>query len=175
MNRCRLIICPCIVILFACFFVINSEAPLTGNMPLSLATYAGIPVNLKSLYSRFAPQASKQYCAKGVDSKQTPEQEGAADQVFDDLMDRFATTKSIGIFTKLSIKHNVDRLNQSFASYHDGERPPTIDELRERYDLMVKEMMVLVQKKDPELAREISAARLLLWSYLSDPEKYKSI
>jgi hypothetical protein len=40
---------------------------------------------------------------------------------------------------------------------------------------MVQEILILVQEKDPELARIIHEARLLLWSYLSDPEKYKYI
>ena len=40
---------------------------------------------------------------------------------------------------------------------------------------MLKELVILFQKKDPELARDLYAARMLLWSYLSDPEKYKYI
>ena len=56
-----------------------------------------------------------------------------------------------------------------------GGPSSNLEELRERYDLMIQEMVILVQHKDPELAREIHATRLLLWSYLSDPEKYKFI
>jgi len=100
---------------------------------------------------------------------------GSLDPRINDLYDHLSQTKSIGIFTKLSIKNNTTRLNNSFAAYHQGERPPNIKELRERYDLMVQEMMVLVQGKDPELARKIHETRLLLWSYLSDPEKYNLI
>jgi hypothetical protein len=91
------------------------------------------------------------------------------------LYESISQSKSIGVFTKLSIQNNATRLNKSFEEHHNGKRPPNIKELRERYDLMVQEMMVLVQGKDPELAREIYETRLLLWSYLSDPEKYKSI
>jgi len=104
----------------------------------------------------------------------------AADEIIieptlDELLDRFASTKAIGVFTKLSIKVNVNRLYKSFNVYHDGKRPPTIEELRQRYDLMVQEMVMLVQNKDPELARDFYASRLLLWSHLSDPEKFKTI
>ncbi len=100
---------------------------------------------------------------------------GSADPTIDELLDRFASTKSIGVFTKLSIKSNVTRLNKSFGVYHQGERPPILEELKERFDLMVQEMMLLVQNKDPELAKDLYAARLLLWSYLADPDKYVSL
>jgi len=99
---------------------------------------------------------------------------GSIDPRINDLYEHLSQTKSIGIFTKLSIKNNTARLNKSFATHHQGKRPPNIEELRERYDLMVQEMMILVQGKDPELAHKIHETRLLLWSYLSDPEKYKS-
>ena len=39
---------------------------------------------------------------------------------------------------------------------------------------MVQEMVLLVQNKDPELAKDLYAARLLLWSSLADPDKYVS-
>ncbi len=99
---------------------------------------------------------------------------GNADPTIDELLDRFASTKSIGVFTKLSIKSNVTRLNKSFGVYHQGERPPILEELKERFDLMVQEMVLLVQNKDPELARDLYAARLLLWSSFADPDKYVS-
>ena len=62
-------------------------------------------------------------------------------------------------------------LHNAFAVYHQGKQPPGIEDLRERYDLMVQEMMILVQDKDPELARDLYTLRLLLWSYLSSPGK----
>ncbi len=99
---------------------------------------------------------------------------GSADPTIDELLDRFASTKSIGVFTKLSIKSNVTRLNKSFGIYHQGERPPILEELKERFDLMVQEMVLLVQNKDPELAKDLYAARLLLWSSLAEPDKYVS-
>jgi hypothetical protein len=97
------------------------------------------------------------------------------DPELDEMYKKISQSKTIGVFTKLSIQNNATRLNKSFEEHHNGKRPPDIKELRERYDLMVQEMMILVQGKDPELAREIYETRLLLWSYLSDPEKYKSI
>ena len=84
------------------------------------------------------------------------------DPRIDKLYEHLTKTKAIGVFTKLSIKSNITRLHKSFTVYHQGERPPNLEELRERYDLMVQEMVILVQDKDLELAREIHATRLLL-------------
>ena len=97
------------------------------------------------------------------------------DPRIDKLYEHLTKTKAIGVFTKLSIKSNITRLHKSIAVYHQGKRPPNLEELRERYDLMIQEMVILVQHKDPELAREIHATRLLIWSYLSDPDKYQFI
>jgi hypothetical protein len=89
-----------------------------------------------------------------------------------ELLDRFASTKAVGVFTKLSIKNNVTRLSSDYGAYHKGNRPPNLEELKERYDLMIKEMMVLVQNKDPELAKDLYASRTVLYTYLADPDKY---
>ena len=104
-----------------------------------------------------------------------PDQSAQMDPKVEELIDRFAKTKAIGVFTKLSIKTNVTRLHNAFTGYHQGKQPPSIEELRERFDLMVQEMMLLVQNKDPELAKDLYAARLLLWSSLADPDKYVSL
>ena len=102
-------------------------------------------------------------------SNNVPVQSAQMDPKIEELIDRFAKTKAIGVFTKLSIQTNVTRLHNAFTDYHQGKQPPSIEELRERYDLMVQEMMFLVQEKDSELARDLYASRLLLWSYLSSP------
>ena len=93
------------------------------------------------------------------------------DPKLEELIDRFTKTKAIGVFTKLSLQTNVTRLHNAFTGYHQGKQPPSIEELRERFDLMVQEMMILVQDKDPELARDLYTSRLLFWSYLSSSEK----
>jgi len=114
------------------------------------------------------------YLVLGVYPEAVAADSGSVDPTIDELLGRFASTKSIGVFTKLSIKGNITRLNKSFGVYHQGERPPIFEELKERFDLMVQEMVLLVQSKDPELAKDLYAARLLIWSYLADPDKYVS-
>ena len=104
-------------------------------------------------------------------SNNAPDQSAQMDPKLEELIDRFTKTKAIGVFTKLSLQTNVTRLHNAFAGYHQGKQPPSIEELRERFDLMVQEMMILVQDKDPELARDLYTSRLLFWSYLSSSEK----
>jgi len=129
-------------------------------------------VMLKSLTVILLTLVISLYLVLGTNSEAVTADSGSVDPTIDELLERFTHTEAIGVFTKLSIKNNVTRLNQSFGLYHQGKRPPNIEELKERYDLMVQEMIVLVQNKDPELAKDLYAARLLLWSYLADPEKY---
>ena len=111
--------------------------------------------------TKYSPRAD----STGTDPGINPEIEA--------LYTNLANTRAVGTFTKLSINNNARRLQQSFAVYHEGKRPPSLEELKERYDLMIQEIMILVQDKDPELAREVHTSRQLLWSYLSDPEKFK--
>ncbi len=103
-----------------------------------------------------------------------PGKSDSLDPEIDELFGRFTDTKAVGVFTKLSIKGNVTRLHKAFGAYHQGNRPPSLEELRERYDVMLQEMIILFQKKDPDLARDLYAARMLLWSYFVDPEKHVS-
>ncbi len=143
--------------------MINKHKNVTGDSVIlkwPLAFFITMTITLYLVFSAY-PEAA-------VDT-------GSVDSKLDELFEHLNQTKAIGVFTKLSIKNNATRLQKSFAVYHQGKRPPNLKELRERYDLMVQEMLILVQEKDPELARVIHATRLLLWSYLSDPEKYKSI
>jgi hypothetical protein len=143
--------------------VINKHKNISGDsvfLRWPLAFFITMTITLYLVFSAY-PEAA-------TDS-------GSVDPELDELYEQLTQTKAIGVFAKLSIKNNVTRLHKSLAVYHQGDRPPSLEELRERYDLMVQEILILVQEKDPELARIIHEARLLLWSYLSDPEKYKYI
>jgi hypothetical protein len=127
---------------------------------------------LKSLTVIFLTLVISLYFVPGPFSVAVAAGSGRLDPRLDELLERFNRTEAIGIYTKLSVANNVTRLNKSFGLYHQGKRPPTIEELKESYDLMVQEIILLVQNKDPELARDFYAANSLLWSYLSDPDKY---
>ncbi len=127
---------------------------------------------LKLLFTAFITLIIATGLARGMYPVDAVADVAGVDPAINELLERFNNTKAVGVFTKLSIKNNITRLNQSFGQYHQGKRPPTIEELRESYDLMVQEIMVLIQNKDPQLAKDLYGVRLLLWSYLAEPDKY---
>jgi hypothetical protein len=92
-----------------------------------------------------------------------------------DLEQRLRETHAIGVFTKLSLKNQVDDLLKSFRDlYRDpNKRPPA--ELRQRYDLLLLKVLALLQDGDPPLASAIASSREAIWSILADPNKFASI
>ncbi len=91
------------------------------------------------------------------------------------LEKRLRETKAIGVFTKLSLKNQVDDLLAQFRAFHQGPGGVTLTELRERYNLLLLKVLSLLQDSDPLLARDISASREALWSLLADPVKFATL
>ncbi|PYN25725.1 MAG: hypothetical protein DMD99_07505 [Candidatus Rokuibacteriota bacterium] len=79
------------------------------------------------------------------------------------------------MFTKLSLKNQVDDLLEQFAAFHQGRGDVTRAKLREAYDLLLLKVLSLLQDKDPALARDISASREALWDLLADPAKFANL
>ena len=92
-----------------------------------------------------------------------------------DLEQRLRDTHAIGVFTKLSLKNQVDDLLNEFRTlYNSPDRHPS-PELRQRYDLLLLKVLSLLQDSDPSLAAAISSSREAIWGILSDPEKFSRI
>jgi hypothetical protein len=81
------------------------------------------------------------------------------------------------VFTKLSLKNQVDALLEQFRAKHRGEPkpPPTLAELRQRYDTLLLKVLSLLQDDDPTLAQAITASREALWGILTDPREFAKI
>jgi hypothetical protein len=94
---------------------------------------------------------------------------------FKSMEQRLRDTGAIGVFTKLSIKNQVDDLLKSFTGYHAGHVPPTLDQLHQRYDGLLLKVVSLVQDDDATLAASISASRAAIWEILSNRESFKAI
>jgi hypothetical protein len=92
-----------------------------------------------------------------------------------DLEQRLRDTRAIGVFTKLSLKNQVDDLLDAFRALYRGanKRPPA--ELRQRYDLLLLKVLSLLQDGDPSLASAIQSSREAIWSILADPDKFAKI
>jgi outer membrane biosynthesis protein TonB len=88
------------------------------------------------------------------------------------LETRWRETKAIGVFTKLSLKNQVDDLLDRFRAYHKRQGTATLVELRRNYDMLMLKVLALLQDSDPSLARDIVKSRAAIWSILADPRKF---
>ena len=91
------------------------------------------------------------------------------------LEQRLRDTKAtIGVFTKISLKNQVDDLLTQFRAFHQ-EGAGVLTELREKYSLLLLKVLALLQAGDPVLARAIAASREAIWSLLEDPAKFATL
>lgn len=91
------------------------------------------------------------------------------------LEQRLRDTRAIGVFTKLSLKNQVDDLLAHFKSFHHGQTPPTLTQLRQQFELLLIKVVTVLQDGDAALAAAVSTSREALWSVLSDPQKFAQI
>ena len=91
------------------------------------------------------------------------------------LEKRLRETSAIGLFTKLSLKNQVDDLLVRFRAFHEGRGGATLAKLRENYDLLVLKVVSLLQDKDAPLARDLVSSKEALWNLLADPVKFKTL
>ena len=91
------------------------------------------------------------------------------------LEQRLRDTSAIGLFTKLSLKNQVDDLLAQFKAFHQGQAGITVAQLRQKFELLLMKVVTLLQNGDPALASAISASREAIWGVLTDPQKFAAI
>lgn len=91
------------------------------------------------------------------------------------LEERLKDTHAIGVFTKLSLKNQVDDLLDGFRAFHQGQGKPPLTQLRQQYDLLLLKVLTLLQDTDQQLAAAISSSREAIWGILTDPQKFAKI
>ena len=91
------------------------------------------------------------------------------------LETRLKETSAIGVFTKLTLKNQVDNLLNRFRAYYGGRAKTTLAELRQPYDLLILKVLALLQDGDPSLARAIRESREAIWGILSDQAKFSKL
>ena len=79
------------------------------------------------------------------------------------------------MFTKLSLKNQVDDLLGQFRAFYQGRLEVPITALRERYELLLFKVLSLLQDADRELAAAVASSREAIWAILSDPQKLANI
>jgi hypothetical protein len=122
------------------------------------------------------PAPAKAAAPPAVAAAPAPEQRPAAPTLdLTALEQRLRETRAIGLFTKLSIKNQVDDLLDEFRAHHRGQSSTPLASLRQRYDLLLMKVLTLLQDGDPPLASAISSSREAIWGLLNDPAKLTSI
>jgi hypothetical protein len=91
------------------------------------------------------------------------------------LEQQLKDTHAIGVFTKLSLKNQVDDLLTQFRAYHKGSPGKTLAQLRQSYELLLLKVISLLQNDDPKLAAAVGSSREAIWGVLADPKKFASL
>jgi hypothetical protein len=127
---------------------------------------------------------SLQQPQEAEEARPTPSQEeqaagddgtAPADFDLDALRDRLRNTNAIGFFTKLHLKNQVDDLMAALRRFHKQQSNTTLEQLREQYNLLVNQVLILVQDEDTELAHDIATGRESLWVLLANPETFAKV
>jgi hypothetical protein len=91
------------------------------------------------------------------------------------LEKRLKDTEAIGVFTKLTLKNQVDDLLARFEAHHEGANRTSLAELRQPYDLLIIKVLSLLQDRDARLANDLIQSREAIWSILSDPARFQRL
>jgi hypothetical protein len=110
-----------------------------------------------------------------VPTPAAPESAKAATLDLGSLEQRLKDTRAIGVFTKLSLKNQVDDLLGELRAFHNGSAKTPTAELRQKYDTLIIKVLTLLQNGDPQLASAIASSREALWGILMDPKKFAQI
>jgi len=93
----------------------------------------------------------------------------------DRLVDQVTKTKSIGIFSKLALKGDAEKLWRDLGKFHKGVDGVKISELDERYNLIVHKLELSIRKRDTVLAQAIADFREPLWQRLKNPDSFATL
>jgi len=91
------------------------------------------------------------------------------------LKEQLKATKAIGVFTKISLKNQVDDLMQQFGDYYQGKSKLTMADLRRSYNLLMMKVLTLLQDEDKPLASAIVSSREAIWSLLANPTTFATL
>ena len=79
------------------------------------------------------------------------------------------------MFTKLSLKNQVDDLLAEFRAFYAGQGGVTLAGLRRSYELLLMKVVTLLQDDDPRLASAVTSSREAIWAILSDRNRFNSL
>ena len=85
---------------------------------------------------------------------------------------RLRKTDSVGLFTKLALKAELDRLLEDFSLHHLGRSGYGIEALMARFERLMGRTLKLVREGDPVLFRTLASSREALRTVFSDSAKF---
>jgi hypothetical protein len=91
------------------------------------------------------------------------------------LKQELKDTKAIGVFSKLTLKNQMDDLLRALRKFHQGQGKLTLADLRRSYELLLMKVLSLVQDDDKKLASDLVSSRETIWSILADPKKFAAL
>lgn len=91
------------------------------------------------------------------------------------LKEQLKETQAIGVFTKLTLKNQVDDLLEQFRDYYQGKAKITMAQLRRSYDVLLMKVLSLLQDSDQKLAAAVATSREAIWALLADPKKFAAL
>lgn len=138
------------------------------------AANSDIPA-IKSPAKVAASPAPKEPAGKKAAAAPAADKPAAPPLDLDSLEKRLKETNAIGVFTKLTLKNQVDELLERFKAFYAGRTKTTLAELRQPYDLLILKVLTLLQDGDPSLAGAIRSSREAIWGILSDPVKFSKL
>lgn len=149
----------------------NTSTTVKAAMPKSTAQTASANAKPAAKATTPAPAAP---VAKPTSVASTPEKKQATLDL-KALEQNLRDTPAIGVFTKLSLKNQVDDLLSDFRDFYRGKIKVQLSELRQRYDLLLMKVLSLLQDSDAKLASAIVSSREAIWDILKDPNKFAQI
>ena len=92
------------------------------------------------------------------------------------LETRLKETQAIGVFTKLTLKNQIDELLDQFRAFYQGKAQDLAGRAcGARTTLLVLKVLALLQDADPPLASAIAGSREAIWGILSNPAKFAAV
>lgn len=149
---------------------VTPSAPRTTETSIAKTQVASAK---PSAQSPVTPVLAEPPQKKESTAPRTGQQQAALDMAA--LEKRLRETKAIGVFTKITLKNQVDDLLNQFRAFYQGRIKATLAELRQAYDRLLLKVLALLQDGDQPLASEIVASRDAIWGILSDPVKFASL
>lgn len=145
-------------------------APVIAPVPRSEPPKAEKPATKPAAKTATAPAQKPQTAAPAKAAAPGP-----APLALDTLEQRLKDTPAIGVFTKLTLKNQVDELVDRFRDHHAGRGGASMPQLRQSFEQLLTKVQSLLKDGDPNLATAIAQSREAIWSVLTDPVKFAKL